>query len=174
VSALSVRPWTVKQGKPWVQRVHRHLPSINGAKWCVRAQRGGEVVGAALVGPAARLLGQDTLEVLRVAVLADQPHVCSLLYGACSRAARAMGAENLVTYTLLDEPGTSLKAAGWKYGGVTDGGEWNRPSRPRAKVRDSRPKHRWWAPWSYRASDRFRRQCVDAGIGDPFEGQVMP
>ena len=32
----------------------------------------------------------------------------------------------IITYTLLDEPGTSLLAAGWTRCGETDGGEWTR------------------------------------------------
>ena len=71
-----------------------------------------------------------------------------MLYGACSRAARAMGATGLVTYTHLDEHGASLKASNWIYGGNTDGGEHSRPSRPRALAIDPLPKRRWWAPWS--------------------------
>lgn len=39
-----------------------------------------------------------------------------------------------VTYTLPSEPGTSLRAAGFHFDGLTDGGEWSRPSRPRAAV----------------------------------------
>lgn len=74
-----------------------------------------------------------------------------MLYGACSRAGKALGADNMVTYTHEDEDGTSLKAAGWIDGGLTDGGEWSRPSRPRQLALDTHRKRRWWAPWSDRA-----------------------
>ena len=62
-----------------------------------------------------------------------------------------MGAEDLVTYTHMDEPGTSLRASGWIDGGLTGGGEHSREKRPRKAAVDSRPKRRWWAPWSARA-----------------------
>ena len=52
------------------------------------------------------------------------------------------------THTHLDEPGTSLRAAGWVFAGLTHGGEHSRPSRPRAKAVDSLPKKRWFAPGS--------------------------
>jgi len=54
-----------------------------------------------------------TLEVLRVA--SDGAHNAnSLLYGASARAAFALGYRRLITYTQADEPGSSLRAAGWK------------------------------------------------------------
>lgn len=119
--------------------------------WAVGAWAHGELIGVALVGWPARELNDDTLSVLRVAVVEGHRNACSLLYGACARAAKAMGAENLVTYTHGDESGVSLKAAGWVDGGLTDGGEWDRPGRPRQLALDPEPKRRWWAPWSKRA-----------------------
>ena len=77
-------------------------------------------------------------------------NACSMLYGACWRAARAMGADSMVTYTHLDEPGTSLIAAGWTDGGLTEGGQYTRPSRKRGAAVDPKPKRRWWAPGSER------------------------
>lgn len=148
---MRVRPSTVKAALPFVRRVHRRLPKVQGAMWAVSLVEHGEVVGVALVGSPARALNADTLSVLRVAVLEGHKNGCSMLYGACSRAGKAMGADNMVTYTHLDESGVSLKAAGWIDGGLTDGGEWNRPSRPRLPGVDAEPKRRWWAPWSARA-----------------------
>lgn len=148
---LTLKPCTVRRALPFVARVHRRLPKVQGAMWAVGVYAQGDLVGVALVGHPARELMDDTLSVLRVAVIEGVPNGCSMLYGACSRAARAMGAENLVTYTHGDEHGTSLKAAGWIHGGMTDGDEWHRPSRQRALALDPTPKHRWWAPWSKRA-----------------------
>lgn len=147
---LRLRPWTVKQGIPFVARVHRHLPKVQGAMWCISVRRGDEVVGVALVGHASRLLAEDdaTLCVIRVAVIEGVPNACSMLYGACSKMARACGSDNLVTYTLPDESGISLIAAGWISDGLTEGGEHDRPSRRRKPAIDPRPKRRWWAPWS--------------------------
>ncbi len=95
------------------------------------------------------------LQVLRVAVVegdasaSGNKGACSILYGACARAARAMGASDLVTYTHLDEPGVSLRAAGWIEHGLTDDeAEWSRASRPRARALFPEQKRRWLAPWS--------------------------
>jgi hypothetical protein len=151
---LRVRPWTVKRALPFVRSVHRKLKKVQGAMWAVRVVDGDETVGCALVGHAARMLSQGdetTLCVLRVAVIEGNRNGCSMLLGACARAARAMGADNLVTYTQGDESGVSLRAAGWVDGGMTKGGEHSRDGRQRELAIDPNPKRRWWAPWSKRA-----------------------
>lgn len=125
--------------------------------WSVADRHGEEVVGVALVGHPARMLMHDTLCVLRVAAIEGNPNACTILYGACSKAARGMGCENLLTYTHLDESGHTLKAAGWVDDGVTDGGEWDRPARQRSLAIDAAKKRRWFAPWSARANRRFQK-----------------
>ena len=133
--------------------------------WCIGLWRDDEMRGLAVVGrPIARLLGSPArsrialLEVLRVAVLEDTPNGCSLLYGACARAARAMGADGILTYIHSDEPGTSLRAAGWVMDGATGGGEWSREGRQRALVLDAKPKIRWWAAWSRAVAPHARTE----------------
>ena len=150
---LHLRPWTVKRAAAlaFVRDVHRRLPSIQGAMWCVSARRGSEIVGVALVGwPSQEQTTDemDHLRVLRVAVKEGNRNACSMLYGAAWRAARAMGVTSMDTFTHLDEPGTSLRAAGWIESGVTAGGEYDRPSRRRKAQIDAAPKRRWWAPGS--------------------------
>ena len=66
-----------------------------------------------------------------------------MLYGACRRAAKALGYARIITYTLESEPGTSLYAAGWKRVAVTKGGSWDRPSRPRMDEHPLEPKVLW-------------------------------
>lgn len=157
---LRLRICTLRQALPFVRRVHRRLPKIQGGMFATSVWVGSEIVGVAIVGTPARKLMGDTLQVLRVAVIEGNRNGCSMLYGACSRAARALGAENLVTYTHGDEDGTSLKAAGWIDGGLTDGGEWSRDGRPRQLALDPEPKRRWWAPWSKRAIEIQKRKAA--------------
>lgn len=157
---LRLRPWTVKRERAvaFNADVHRRRPAVQGAMWCVSVRHEDEIVGIALVGwPAQEWTDDeiDTLCVLRVAVKEGFKNACSKLYGSCWRAARAMGCESMVTYTDLDEPGTSLRAAGWIDGGVTDGGEWDRPSRQRKLAINANPKRRWWAPGSKRAPKKL-------------------
>lgn len=151
--SLRLRPWTVKReaALDFVARVHRRLPKVQGAMWCVSVRSGAEIVGVALVGwPSQEQTTDeiDHLRVLRCAVKEGYKNACSMLYGACWRAARAMGADSMDTFTNLDEPGTSLRAAGWIEAGTTKGGHYGRPSRARRPQVNAEPKRRWWAPGS--------------------------
>lgn len=165
MSEHRLRPITVKQAVPFVARVHRRLKDVQGAMWAVAVHDWAGVVGVALVGhPSGQWSkGEVTLSVLRVAVVEGHRNACSMLYGACSRAARAMGADNLVTYTHEDEHGSSLLAANWIPKGKTRGGEYHRPSRPRKKAIDANPKNRWFAPWSKRVA-KESKQCASAVV----------
>lgn len=72
-------------------------------------------------------------------------NACSMLYGACWRAARALGWRRLVTYTLPSEGGASLRAAGWRLLGEAGGGSWSCESRPRVDRHPTQTKLRWEA-----------------------------
>ncbi len=106
---------------------------------------GGEVVGVAMVGrPVARHL-QDgwTAEVTRCCTTGVK-NACSMLYGACWRAARALGYRKLITYTLPEEGGGSLRGAGWwVVGNTNEPRGWNRPGRPRVDLHPLQCKLRW-------------------------------
>ncbi|MBH9401101.1 hypothetical protein I5K83_04335 [Pseudomonas aeruginosa] len=80
---------------------------------------------------AARSRGTWTLEVTRLCT-DGTPSACSKLYGAAWQAARALGYIRLLTYTLPDEGGASLRAAGGRLIGARGGGAGSRPGRPRA------------------------------------------
>lgn len=73
------------------------------------------------------------------------PNACSVLYAACARAARAMGYELAITYTLLSEPGTSLRAAGWERDGVVrrDGKGWSSRDNRAETGDEEEPRVRW-------------------------------
>lgn len=130
---LSVVPISFSEASVFVKRVHRHHPSPVGHKFSIAvSDEEGVVRGVAVVGrPVAR--GADngwTLEVTRVATDGAK-NACSMLYGAAWRAAKALGYRKLITYTLQSEPGTSLRAAGWRVVAETKGGSWDCASRPR-------------------------------------------
>ncbi len=148
-------PYPVKYAREWIEKVHRRIPELTGAMWCVGLWDGSEMRGLAVVGrPSARMLDVPArtrvpvLEVIRVAVIEGTKNGCSTLYGACARSGRAMGLDGMLTYIHDDETGVSLRAAGWVEDGSTDGGEWARPSRQRKLALDHKPKKRWWAAWS--------------------------
>ena len=105
---------------------------------------GGEVCGVAIIGlPPARMSRDGfTAEVTRLATDGTK-NACSFLYAAAWRAARAVGYRRLLTYTLESEPGTSLRATGFREIGRTKGGSWSRPSRKRTDKHPTGPKKKW-------------------------------
>jgi hypothetical protein len=68
------------------------------------------------------------------------------LLGAARRAAQALGYRRLLTYTLPEEGGASLRAAGWVPAGRTAGGSWSHPSRRRTDRAPTCAKLRWSCP----------------------------
>ena len=72
-------------------------------------------------------------------------HAASKLYGACWRVAQQLGYRRMLTYVLNTEPGTTLKAAGWKCYGEAGGGSWSREGRPRVDLHPTQTKIRWEA-----------------------------
>lgn len=141
---IELRPITISAAIKFVRLHHRHLPAVTGGLWAVSVvDLDGDLRGVAIVGRPCRML-QDgySAEIVRVATDGSR-NACSMLYGACRRAAKALGYRRLYTYTLGSEPGTSLRAAGFRLDGTTKGGEWSRPSRPRAAAANSEPKQRW-------------------------------
>jgi hypothetical protein len=114
---LHAVPMTQREANEFVAVFHRHNLPPRGALFQVGASDGERLVGVALVGrPVARLLQNGaTAEVLRCCVIDDAPKgTCSFLYGACWRAAKALGWRKLITYTLQSESGASMRGAGWR------------------------------------------------------------
>lgn len=143
---LTVTPISLRDANAFVAAHHRHHRPARGCKFCVGVSDAGVLVGVAVVGrPVARGLDDGwTLEVNRVCTTGER-NACSLLYGAAWRAARALGYRRVVTYTLPEEGGASLRGAGWRLIGECGGGNWNTPARPRldTEVAIRVTKHRW-------------------------------
>ena len=86
----------------------------------------------------------DTVEVTRVASDGTR-NVASMLYGACARAAFALGYRRVITYTQGEEPGTSLDAAGYKIiASRPPRPGWSTPSRPRDNDRYRSVQRQLW------------------------------
>ena len=129
-----------------VCRWHRRHGRVQGYKLALAAVLEAErrLCGVVVLGrPVSRGLGDGwTLEVLRLAGDGTSD-VCSFLYGAAARAGKAAGYVRLVTYTLASEPGTSLRAAGWKPVAGVHGRSWSCPARPRPAAVKGAAKIRW-------------------------------
>jgi hypothetical protein len=98
----------------FVARVHRHHGRPPGYRYAVAVVDGNRLCGVGMAGrPVNRVLADGhTIEVTRVAT-DGTPNAASMLYGACWRAARALGYTRGTTYTQDGETGASLRAAGW-------------------------------------------------------------
>ena len=144
---LTVTPIDFAEANAFVAQYHRHHKPMPGCKFCIAvSDADSKVRGVAMIGrPVAR--GNDngwTLEVNRVATDGAR-NACSMLYGAAWRAAKALGYRRLITYTLPEEGGASLRAAGWKLLGERGGGSWSCEVRPRVDRHPLQAKLAWEA-----------------------------
>jgi hypothetical protein len=133
---LEIVPVSLKTAQEFVRQHHRHNKPPIGHKFSVGLMGGGVLVGVAVAGrPVARALDDGrTLEVTRTCTDGTR-NANSMLYGAVTRAAKAMGYRRLVTYTQAEESGASLRAAGWKIvATLPPRAGWSCPSRERQDI----------------------------------------
>ncbi len=131
---LAVRLVSFATACGFVERFHRthSRPSVSHRYSLGVIAEDGFVHGAAMCGrPVARGFDRrTTIEITRVAT-DGIPNGCSALYGAARREGLARGFLRFVTYTLASEPGTSLRAAGFRETGRVRARPWSCASRPR-------------------------------------------
>lgn len=148
---LHAIPMKLAEACEFVRNFHRHnKPPVSGL-FAVGCSDGEKLIGVAIVGrPVARFLDDGkTAEVIRCCVNNDAPKgACSFLYARCWQAAKALGWSKLITYTLQEEGGASLRGAGWKVVAELKAGDpkaWqNRPGREWQSV-VGQSKFRWEA-----------------------------
>ena len=129
---MEITPINFEEANAYVSAFHRHHKPMQGCKFCLAVSDNDKVVGVAIVGrPVARLLDNGwTLEVNRCCTDGTK-NACSMLYSSAWKAAKALGYKRLITYTIPEEGGASLRASNWKCIGLKGGGNWNVKSRPR-------------------------------------------
>jgi hypothetical protein len=138
---------TLDRANEFVSALHRHHRPVVGHKFSLGCIDADNVLrGVAIVGrPVARARDDgQTLEVTRLCTDGFR-NACSFLYGACRRACFALGYDRIGTYTLPNEGGISLRAAGWKLIGDRGGGSWSCPSRLREDNHPTGVKWLWEA-----------------------------
>lgn len=141
-----VKPLSFREAKDYINTYHRHHKSPQGHKFLIGIyDQNDSLIGVAIAGrPVSRYLDDgETLEVTRCCVQEGFKNAVSKLYSAVISAAKAMGYKQIITYTLMTENGSSMKAVGFKLDKLTAGGSWNSPSRPRTNRHPTIPKHRW-------------------------------
>lgn len=144
--SLRIVPLTLREANAFVSAHHRHHPPARGCVMVLGVADDDRDASYALIGRPVARLAQDgwTAEVTRVCTDGAR-NACSMLYAAAWRACRAIGYRRLITYTLPEESGASLRAAGWKLIGEAGGGSWSRTSRPRVDLAPTQVKLRWEA-----------------------------
>ena len=129
---------------------HSRLPRTGpGSRVCYAADFEGIYYAVAIWGrPLARLLEQwEWLELYRLAIAPDAPrNTASRMLGVMARLISRdfPNIQRLISYQDTEvHTGGIYRAAGWEMTVASDGGEWDRPSRPTAKAQSAAPKQRW-------------------------------
>lgn len=144
---LEIVHGTISSAKAYVKQHHRHHKPPAGGLFALAVAEEGRICGIAIVGrPVSRHIASAGViaEVTRCCT-DGTANACSALYAASWRAARSLGYQALITYTLQEESGGSLIAAGWRLIGETKGGAWSRVSRPREDLAPLGVKKKWSA-----------------------------
>lgn len=144
---LSIRTISRKETQAFIRQYHRHNSPQTGDIFRLSAWNDQDLIAVATVGrPSARKNQKSqtagtplVMEVTRLCVKEDSLlpdlhwNACSQLYTAAAREAKTKGAERIITYTLKEEPGTSLLACNWTplYETKKRKNGWHTPSRPR-------------------------------------------
>jgi hypothetical protein len=146
MKTYAVVPLTLKDANAVVSAFHRHHSPVITHRFSIGAVFESRLVGCAIVGrPASRLSDQNyTAEIARLATDGSR-NACSVLLGACARAARAMGFARIQTFTLDSETGASLRGAGWVDEGLRKGKKWTQrfDGRTRHNEHPLSAKRRW-------------------------------
>ena len=128
VRIAEIIPISLREANRFIEKHHRHSGRAQGCKFCVAlSDESGVLHGVAVVGRSISRYLDDgrTAEVTRLA--------------------REMGFRKIITYTLAEEGGASLRASGWSCApGFRGGGSWNVPGRPRTESRNTGPKRMYY------------------------------
>lgn len=141
---MRLAPCTVSRALLFVADTHRHLPKLQGGLFAVAVvDDQGVIRGVGIAGNPPRVWqATGRLVISRVATDGFE-NACSMIYGALCRAAKALGYSEVWTYTLPEEPGASLRAAGFEEAGQTEGRSHSRPSRRREEPVRLEARTRW-------------------------------
>jgi len=147
---LRIGPIRQKEAKRFINDHHTHNEAPVAWRWGGGIYNGDLLMGVVWVGrPVARALCQTTIvEVNRLCFRRDYPlnmrhGGCSMAYRWAEATARERGFLKIVTYTLEEESGYTLRAARWKPEAKVRGKSWNSPSRPRVDKAPTTDKVRW-------------------------------
>ncbi len=124
-------PISLKEANAFVVEHHRHNTKVVTHKVSIGLRKGDELIGVGIgAQPIARMLDDGkTFEIRRVCVLPGYKNACSKLLARLKNIAQLMGYEKIITYTLKEESGSSLRAVNARQVAKTPPGMWNRKGR---------------------------------------------
>ena len=126
------QPISLKQANEFVSNHHRHNKPVAGHKFSIGLFDDDKLIGVAICGrPVARMADDGlTLEILRVCTDGTR-NANSMLYSRVKKIAQVIGYQKVLTYTLTEESGSSLRAVGAQKSGIVKPREWSRKKRER-------------------------------------------
>ncbi|RZV40176.1 MAG: hypothetical protein EVJ48_01415 [Candidatus Acidulodesulfobacterium acidiphilum] len=129
---MNFQPISLKLANEFVLANHRHNKPVAGHKFSIGLFDDERLIGVAICGrPVARMADDGlTLEILRVCTDGTR-NANSMLYGRVKKIAQVMGYKKVLTYTLAEESGSSLRAVGAQKDGLVKPQEWSREKRKR-------------------------------------------
>ena len=129
---MNFQPISLKLANEFVLANHRHNKPVAGHKFSIGLFDDDKLIGVAICGrPVARMADDGlTLEVLRVCTDGTR-NANSMLYSRVKKIAQVMGYKKVLTYTLTEESGSSLRAVGAQKSGLVKPREWSREKRKR-------------------------------------------
>ena len=129
---MNFAPISLKIANDFVLAYHRHNKPVAGHKFSIGLFDDDKLIGVAICGrPVARMADDGlTLEVLRVCTDGTK-NANSMLYSRVKKIAQVMGYKKVLTYTLTEESGASLRAVGAQKDGIVKPREWSREKRKR-------------------------------------------
>jgi len=148
--ALEIGEIDRASAKRFIAQHHAHCRVPVAWRFHTGIYNGRTLLGVAVVGnPVAPALNsRGILEVNRLCVRRDTAaalrwNAASMLYGWCAREAARQGWQKIITYTRADEPGTSLRASGWRKECRVKGRGWHSARRARSNTNSWIDKIRW-------------------------------
>lgn len=128
----------------FVNKYHTHNKATVGHIYSLGLWKNSSLIGVAVCGrPTGRHLDNgETIEIYRNCVKRGNPNACSMLYGASVRMAKKKNFKRVVTFTLMSETGSSVKAANFILEAENVGGK-NWTGKRKYVCKSNELKRRW-------------------------------
>jgi hypothetical protein len=113
---VKIVPINLREASAFIDANHRHNSAPRGMRFAVGLiDDDGELIGVGVAGrPLSRVLDPMSVIEINRTCTTGEPNANSMIYGALRRAAKALGYTKVITYSQVNENGSSLRAAGFR------------------------------------------------------------